>query len=469
MIINKKIKAAVLLLIPCLTMTGCSVLLKDQPINQKTISDESMLASDMIYVWHSNNGKSLETVIKEQQDKAFHSDDKKATEQANNSNNTEVMDDTTEMSTETPLENNYTFTKAFYSEEDSGFSQYDTFDNGMTRDDQVMWIKAEEEDQIPTLYANDALVFYSEESLPMEFSFARFKNMGYTFGIAGLKIEENGKCTYDLSSKLLMNSSREGKLANLKAEKIVFKSIGGHTLTQNDLDEYGAVKGLKKGATYDVVVYKGTIRYTTSYVADNKMLVYGGQAFSVENFDLLNNNTAVIKIPESCESGYYFVNQIGMVRYIAPEDEDKKIKDIDFNAGIDEYMEEFRTDNETVGNEELTEAESTESESSTQIDSAATSNAENNENVSQIYEYNVPENAEELSINIVYTDAESENSDFQSAPFVVVIDPNGNEVQRFESSGNFINGQIPQPITGTYKFCIYNLDGRRCESTFDVH
>lgn len=460
---KKRVKNAILLgaaTAMCISMTGCSILLKDQPINQKVIKDESSLASGMVYVWHSNNDKSLETVVKERQDSAFENKNTETKQESTESVGTEA-------STE-ELIDDYSFTKVYYDQNSATFINTENFTSGYvdTISPKIQWVKTENEDEIPTLYPDDALVYYSDSTLPMEFEFDRFLDNGYTFGIAGLKIEDNGKCTYDLTSNLLMNSDREGLLTNLNNkgdQKIIVKTIGDKAITAKNLDEYGAVKGLQKGKSYDVVVYKGTIKRTTTYTSDKKMLVYDGEQFNIDNYDLLNNNTAVIHIPDYCPSGYYFVDNVGFIRYIAADDIGKKTKDINFNQPIP-VLEDDTENNTEYDTEQQDTEQGTEvpDEESTEPMKTATDNG-----MATIYTYNLDNDAKVLSIAVTYN--ESENSDgFLSSPYAIVKDSSGNELLRIDANGGSISGQLQDLQAGQYTIEVYDLFGRESNCAYDV-
>lgn len=173
---------------------------------------------------------------------------------------------------------------------------------------------------IPTLYKNDQLVFKASGNVPA-FTWERFNDQGYSIGLYGLnassagKIQfENGKSGNDGTSSItaaLAGALSEGMTLD---NGFVLDKINGASLTGDNLRDGGIVAGLTKDAVANCDLYVGTSLISASATADMRAFT----SFELYTTDLYSNSPdgyAIIDIPDYLKSGYYFINNSGLVKY----------------------------------------------------------------------------------------------------------------------------------------------------------
>lgn len=172
---------------------------------------------------------------------------------------------------------------------------------------------------MPTLYKGDKLLFCTAKEMPSSFYWERFKYNGYTVGISNLKKLNSGKYSLYVGGKdakyVQQHSDAKSLYKISDNDNIIIDSIGDTKLTDEIFDKAGLIQGLKKDKTYNVAVYTGTYYKKCQLTADVK--AYSSVDFyDSYNYEFLKNNVAIVEIPDYFENGYYFVNGIGMFRYV---------------------------------------------------------------------------------------------------------------------------------------------------------
>lgn len=218
--------------------------------------------------------------------------------------------------------------------------------------ERIIWDTELNNEDIPTLYEGDSLILCTSDVLPEYFTWERFYDLGDTFGLRGLILQQSEKYSMDLSEQnLLQNDSTAFKINELYDEKtVIINAVGDKTLNTEAVSVYGTIIGLEKNKTYNVDVYIGTYRNTYKLKADTRafgsMEVYKGFKYT-----LLKDNVAELIPPESALTGYYYVNGYGFIRYIKGIKYDDKtdfnvFSEIDYNnpEGPSVLYENYNTD-----------------------------------------------------------------------------------------------------------------------------
>ena len=147
----------------------------------------------------------------------------------------------------------------------------------------------------------------------------------------------------DYKFYLDMNSDAS-QLTSLEAiEKLYLDKVGTTKVRENNVSDGGTVLGLKKDKNYVCEFYTGT------YYQDFKLTANIHTFSSLERFvsyeyEFMHSNFIVISIPDYFKSGYYFVNGVGLFRYVADSDTGKYNgqaydENIDWNDPIIVYNE----------------------------------------------------------------------------------------------------------------------------------
>lgn len=193
-----------------------------------------------------------------------------------------------------------------------------------------IWIDLEEDEKIPTLTKNDTLLYVSEDDIPKEIVFERFGDYGYSIGVSNLQ-DDGGNHYYltysDVDEKQYRyyvdtSSSAKDILQFEGLKRLFLDQVGDVKVNSESISKGGTVMGLKKGESYVCEFYTGTYYQDFKLIAD--VHTFGHMERFVSNdYMFLHSNCIAITIPDYFKTGYYYVNGIGLVRYLSEEDEGK--------------------------------------------------------------------------------------------------------------------------------------------------
>lgn len=194
----------------------------------------------------------------------------------------------------------------------------------------------EDEDYIPTFYKGDK-IFYKGSTIPDKINWVRYEDFGYTIGILNLLQNDYGNyfmSIKDGDSDNLCSNSSALDLLNLFGKdedgSLVVQKIGKEVLDDDHVSKIGTILGLKKGKDYKVSVFKGT--YESKYVLKADVRFFAEmEVYLNSEFKYITDNLIEIEIPENLQSGYYYIHDLGFLRYCA---EEKDNEDIDYNEPI---------------------------------------------------------------------------------------------------------------------------------------
>lgn len=187
---------------------------------------------------------------------------------------------------------------------------------------------------IPTMHSGDTLVYKSADTIPEYFNFERFSDEGYTIGVANLIRANSGNYLYDLEQSYVNEapypiSDTQG-LKTLGAGQVYIVSVGNVRVSPSTVSATGTVKGLKRNENYICDVRTGTESITAAFRATSHLYVSLEQ-YKLTTFYFSAKHTIEIGIEPTTPTGYYIVNNAGLFRYIAPEDEGKTLTAADYN------------------------------------------------------------------------------------------------------------------------------------------
>lgn len=229
------------------------------------------------------------------------------------------------------------------SEDLTSIPDYDVFFNCITGDinfkgeelaevyeyPRSIWVDEEMDEQIPTVTSEDKLIYISEKEVPDSIVFERFADYGYTIGISNM-VADGGDHYYivyadveedDYKYYIDMNSDAADLTEFTSITKLYLDKVGETKVDGENVSDGGTVLGLKKGEAYTCEFYTGT------YYQDFKLCAnihsFGSfERFVSYDYEFLHSNCIAITIPDYFVSGYYYVNGVGLFRYVTDEDLD---------------------------------------------------------------------------------------------------------------------------------------------------
>jgi hypothetical protein len=185
----------------------------------------------------------------------------------------------------------------------------------------IVWSNVVSDDDIPTLYEGDALVYYSDTGLLTNINMEHFYDHGYTLGIYGLTETFTGSNIYCLKASnenIGVKGDAYSYFANAlydREETIVLPIVGDIALTNTSISDSGTVKGLRKDSEYTVEAYIGSKRHELTMKADTRIWS-SMESFNLTTISYVGDGIMKIDIPDFVESGYYYINGVGFFRYV---------------------------------------------------------------------------------------------------------------------------------------------------------
>lgn len=297
----KKILAFVLAACFTFSLTGCSLATMlsssdGKPISFKSASD---LESGKAYVWH-HEGADIEDDLKNGADENIFF---------------------------TCISGDYNFTGQELDES----SMYP----------RSIWIDTTKDGFIPTVTSRDKLIYVSKTEVPESIVFERFADFGYTIGISNMIKDGGGHYYFEYAVsdendyKYYIDDKSDAKqLTELEAiAKIYLDKVGKIKVNEDSVSEGGTVLGLEKDKKYVCEFYTGT--YYQDFMLTANIHSFGSmERFVSYNYEFMHSTFIVIEIPEYFKSGYYFINGVGLFRYVADKDADTYNKEA-YDASID--------------------------------------------------------------------------------------------------------------------------------------
>lgn len=247
--------------------------------------------------------------------------------------------------------------------------------------DRIMWFTEEEFNMIPTFKQGDSLILYNTAEFG-EFRFERFVDLGWSFGIRGLRETKSGRYALSTkqSDKCTMPYGDTDILLKLNNDNVIIESFGGLQLRVPDetpkededtgkededdenkkesvtglITEYGTINAPKPMSIYDFIIYDGTVKHEYKF-SSNIRIIGSKEIYSTYTYEYEPENEKIIQIeiPSFFHSGYYMINGFGVFRYIAegdtydpenvdmmniPNEEDDKKEDATINAGVSDQQ-----------------------------------------------------------------------------------------------------------------------------------
>lgn len=184
---------------------------------------------------------------------------------------------------------------------------------------------------IPTLYKDEQLIFYTTSTVPT-FTWERFADCGYSIGAFNLQEDDAGKIQFVIGqSKIDSSSALYAGMSQIDFgdSVIIFDKVAGESVNGDRLGTGGCIAGLRTDELANTEIYVGTQHYSIESTVDTHILS-SMELYQTNEYNLMPEGYASVKIPDYFMSGYYFINGVGVVRYVA-NDKSEGIPNIDFS------------------------------------------------------------------------------------------------------------------------------------------
>ena len=236
-----------------------------------------------------------------------------------------------------------------------------TFSNivaGSVDDKRILWFR-EDLGAVPTFYAGagDKIVYKTNSPVASSYVLERFYDLGYTFGLYNMQRNSSGRFFLDVSNLTsLCESSNAYKLINFNTPELVFDTIGDAKLSAGNLGRGSTISNLKENFVYDVVVYRGSVRYKIDLKADTIAMS------CCELYQLLGNalngdfGLVEVPLPTWLNNGYYHLGGGGIFRYITGKSFDE-FTDYNVPNQVVKEQSQYTIKNTTVEKPQNTERE----------------------------------------------------------------------------------------------------------------
>lgn len=190
----------------------------------------------------------------------------------------------------------------------------------------TVWFSSSNDTEIPTIYPGDRLLYISATKVPFEgIKWERFADYGYTIGVANMMGDNSGHYYISMDAddgyEGFINPESDAYALEKydHVSELFLDKLGAIRVRDKQISDGGTVYGLKKDTKYLCEWYSGTYYQDFEMTANNHTFC-AMESFTTYEYEFLHSNCISITIPEWFKSGYYYINGLGMFRYVSEED-----------------------------------------------------------------------------------------------------------------------------------------------------
>ena len=291
---------------------------------------------------------------------------------------------------------------------------------------------------IPTMYSDSSLIFKAQdgESIPQEFILERFYDNGWTVGARGLTQIAGGNLKTTVTASSFYPGSSISQIQATAGNELIFDKIDGLPFGKDILSSVGTIDGLEQGKNYKLDAYIGTNYVGLDATADTHVYI-SMERYSLTEYSMDPAGYMKISFPHDLWSGYYYINGLGMFRYI---NQPKAMGESITNFNTPYFIEK------EDGTQEINPANGY--GSSMESDS--------------VWNYSIPiQTNSMLDVTVSF-----EGSLASGRPEAKLVDPDGTEhpLELMTGELNILSEKIEFPKEGNWDLQISNMSGR----VFDV-
>lgn len=179
-----------------------------------------------------------------------------------------------------------------------------------------IYYTTENEINIPTLFAEDKLIYYSTDTLLDYMTWERYYDLGYTIGVHNIQEMLNGRMYLDLDEDedCIIQDSELYDIYNLGVKQVLLDKIGNVQIT-SDLITDNLINSVQKSKIYDLEVYTGT-KFKHYQTSANIHAFKAYELFASTEYTTLQDEFYEITIPDYFVTGYYYLDNLGLVRIV---------------------------------------------------------------------------------------------------------------------------------------------------------
>lgn len=188
------------------------------------------------------------------------------------------------------------------------------FGNPNTIEESRICYFLKEESMVPEYFSNEYLAVSGSSLQLRNVSLERYKDLGYSFGLYGCTVDEDGYLCFDLKQNIVINSDIDQILATAKSNEIRITTINGEPVSDKNINSAGVITGLEKEKEYTLSFYSGTYYGTVSVVADTHM-IQSFEWYELTEIETTKNGYLKITLPDDLKSGWYCIEGQGIFKY----------------------------------------------------------------------------------------------------------------------------------------------------------
>lgn len=158
---------------------------------------------------------------------------------------------------------------------------------------------------IPTLYADDSLVYFTLGSIPSSFGVEKFCDSGYTCGLFGISKGSNRKYTFS-KDNLIGESMLVKSLNGFMQAGDIFSilSLDDRDIEDSDVTPAGTIQCEKLGQKRKISFMKGTFYNEVETVADMHIW-YSEETSNIPSYETTKNGFIILRLPTTITDGDY--------------------------------------------------------------------------------------------------------------------------------------------------------------------
>lgn len=158
---------------------------------------------------------------------------------------------------------------------------------------------------IPTLYADDCLVYFTYGEIPATFGVEKFCDSGYTCGLYGISKGSGGNYTFS-GANMIGGSELSNVFGGyLQAGDVIsILSVDDRDIADTDVTPAGTIRCEEPGQKLRISFMKGTFYNEIETVADEHIW-YSEETSSIPSYDITKNGFIILQLPNTVADGDY--------------------------------------------------------------------------------------------------------------------------------------------------------------------
>ena len=183
-------------------------------------------------------------------------------------------------------------------------------------DEHILYLR-EDNTLVPSIYKDGIIAVPSTKTSLNSQTLTRYKYLGYSIGIYGMEIDEDGYLCFSRDKNVVKNSSAEDEFYTTPSADIRIVSINDTPVSEEMISSEGVFLGMEEGGIYKIAFYAGSYYDTVTVTADY-IFLEEYETYETDKSVATKNGYLAIHMPEDLPSGYYAINE-AIFKYYAYE------------------------------------------------------------------------------------------------------------------------------------------------------